>query len=62
MNLTMKAALFASAVAFASGPLLAAGTHPVTGEALADEQVFTYRVLDEHTSVDPQIVEEVSGS
>ncbi len=62
MNPTMKAALFASAVAFASGPLLAAGTHPVTGEALADEQVFTYRVLDEHTSVDPQLVEDVSGS
>ncbi len=40
----------------------AAGTHPVTGEPLADEQVFTYRVLDEHTSVDPQLVEDVSGS
>ncbi len=43
--------------------LLAAGhSHPVTGEALADDQTFTYRVLDEHSSVDPQIVEDVSGS
>lgn len=50
------------AATFASAPVLAAGTHPVTGEALADEQVFTYRVLDEHSSVDPQIVEDVSGS
>jgi oligopeptide transport system substrate-binding protein len=43
-------------------PLLAAGNHPVTGEALADDQTFTYRVLDEHSSVDPQVVEDVSGS
>ena len=46
----------------AAGPVLAAGTHPVTGEALADDQTFTYRNGDEHTSVDPQIVEDVSGS
>ncbi len=41
---------------------LAAGTHPKTGEALADDQTFTYRVLDEHSSVDPQVVEDVSGA
>ena len=46
----------------ATGSAFAAGTHPVTGEALAEQQVFTYRVLDEHSSVDPQIVEDVSGS
>ncbi len=45
-----------------AGSAHAAGTHPVTGEALAEHQVFTYRVLDEHSSVDPQIVEDVSGS
>ena len=44
------------------GSAFAAGVHPVTGEALAEHQVFTYRVLDEHSSVDPQIVEDVSGS
>lgn len=37
-------------------------THPETGETLASEQVFTYRVLDEHSSVDPGVVEDVSGS
>jgi oligopeptide transport system substrate-binding protein len=47
---------------FLATPLLAAGTHPVTGEALADDQTFTYRVLDEHSSVDPQVVEDVTGS
>lgn len=32
------------------------------GVTLADEQTFTYRVLDEHSSLDPQIVEDVTGS
>lgn len=56
----MIAALMASTML--AGPVLAAGTHPVTGDALADDQTFTYRVLDEHSSVDPQVVEDVSGS
>ena len=60
MKITMKSVMFASALAFAS-PALAAGTAP-DGSALADDQTFTYRVLDEHSSVDPQIVEDVSGS
>ena len=37
-------------------------THPVTGEPLAEDQTFTYRQLDEFSSVDPQVVEDVSGS
>ncbi|SFB13159.1 oligopeptide transport system substrate-binding protein [Poseidonocella pacifica] len=41
---------------------LAQQTHPETGEALAEDQTFTYRVLDEHSSVDPQVVEDVTGS
>ena len=32
------------------------------GTVLAEDQTFTYSVLDEHSSVDPQIVEDVSGS
>ncbi len=32
------------------------------GTNLAADQTFTYRVLDEHSSVDPQVVEDVSGS
>lgn len=62
MKLTTKAFLMATAVTFVSASAWAAGTHPVTGEALADDQTFTYRVLDEHSSVDPQIVEDVSGA
>lgn len=54
------AALVASTMLVA--PAFAAGTHPTTGEALADDQTFTYRVLDEHSSVDPQVVEDVSGA
>lgn len=45
-----------------SSPTNAAEFHPATGEQLAKDQTFTYRVLDEHSSVDPQIVEDVSGS
>lgn len=60
MKFTTKALLLASAVALAS-PAFAAGMSP-DGKPLADTQVFTYRVLDEHSSVDPQVVEDVSGS
>ncbi|MGV6848752.1 MAG: peptide ABC transporter substrate-binding protein [Marinibacterium sp.] len=56
---TLLALLCCTALA---APAFAAGTHPVTGEPLADDQTFTYRVLDEHSSVDPQVVEDVSGS
>jgi oligopeptide transport system substrate-binding protein len=54
MKITLKAALMASAVAIAAPAF--AGSH------LAADQTFTYRVLDEHSSVDPQVVEDVSGS
>ncbi|MEM8980064.1 MAG: peptide ABC transporter substrate-binding protein [Pseudomonadota bacterium] len=57
---TFSAALLGST--FLAAPLMAAGTHPTTGEALAEDQTFTYRVLDEHSSVDPGIVEDVSGA
>ena len=36
--------------------------HPGTGELLAEDQTFTYRVLDEFSSLDPQLVEDVTGS
>ena len=47
---------------FAASSVFAAGTHPVTGESLADDQTFTYSLLDEFTTADPQMVEDVSGS
>lgn len=43
-------------------PAFAGGTHPTTGEKLADDQTFTYRVLDSFVSLDPQVIEDVSGS
>ena len=44
-----------------AAPLLAGG-HVPADVTLAEDQTFTYRVLDEHSSVDPGIVEDVSGS
>ncbi len=40
----------------------AAKTHPVTGEALAEDQTYIYRELDEFPSFDPQLIESVSES
>jgi oligopeptide transport system substrate-binding protein len=63
MKLTSKSvlgALLASSILMS--PALAAGNHPVTGEALADDQTFTYWELDERSSIDPQVSEDVSGA
>ncbi|WP_084863304.1 peptide ABC transporter substrate-binding protein [Salibaculum halophilum] len=55
---TAAAMLAMSGVAFADNHAM---TGP-NGEALAETQEFTYRVLDEHSSTDPGLVEDVSGS
>ena len=58
LSTTAAAMLAMSGVAFAD-------THAMTGpngEPLAETQEFTYRVLDEHSSTDPGLVEDVSGS
>lgn len=39
-----------------------AENHPKTGESLADNQTFTYRILDAIKSMDPQINTDVEGS
>ncbi|NRA53967.1 MAG: peptide ABC transporter substrate-binding protein [Gammaproteobacteria bacterium] len=39
-----------------------AATHPVTGEALAADQSYNYRLLDGIPSLDPQLVEAVESS
>ncbi|SLN43861.1 peptide ABC transporter substrate-binding protein [Pseudooctadecabacter jejudonensis] len=36
-------------------------THPETGEPLASEQSFSYSILDDFPSIDPQMVEDVEG-
>jgi len=38
-----------------------AETHPISGDTLSDEQVFTYRIGDEFSSIDPQLTEDVAG-
>jgi len=56
---TTSAILIATTgVVFADGH----ATHPVTGETLASDQTFTYRVGDESPSIDPGLVEDVDGS
>lgn len=65
--MTFKATLLAgtaSALIAVAGMAVADGhaTHPVTGAVLASEQSFTYRVLDDFPSIDPQLIQDVSGS
>ncbi len=60
LHKTLAATLVSAAMM--GTPVLAEDVHPETGEALADEQVFTYRALDESSSLDPQVVEDVDGS
>ncbi len=51
-------ALLATGIA---APSFADKKHPATGEKLAEEQVFTYRLLDGIPSLDPQMMEDVMG-
>ncbi len=61
--MTLKSALLAGTAAVLMAPAAwAQATHPTTGEALSDNQTFTYRVLDEFPSIDPNLVEDVEGS
>ena len=55
-----KALAVALAIATA-GEVQAAGTHPITGETLADDQTFTYRLLDQFPTLDPQLNQDTSG-
>ncbi|OUD10035.1 oligopeptide ABC transporter substrate-binding protein OppA [Marivivens niveibacter] len=51
-----------TALVLSASMAFAAGTHPVTGEALADDQTFTYATIDDSPSFDPGLVEDVEGS
>ena len=62
LTLTPTLQALVAAVAVAAGAQVqAAGTHPVTGEALSDNQTFTYRLLDQFPTLDPQLNEDTSG-
>ena len=39
----------------------ATASHPVTGESLSDNQTFTYRLLDEVPTLDPQLNQDSEG-
>ena len=65
--MTLKTRLMATsaAILIATGGAVYAdahATHPVTGETLASDQTFTYRVGDESPSYDPGLVEDVDGA
>ena len=56
--LASTAIVFTTATAsFADGH----ATHPETGETLASDQSFSYSILDDFPSIDPQFVEDVEG-
>ena len=61
-TLTVAATVLAAALAIvAAAQVQAAGIHPVTGEKLSDDQTFTYRLLDQFPTLDPQLNEDTSG-
>jgi oligopeptide transport system substrate-binding protein len=47
--------------ALSAGFAFAQAVHPVTGEALSDNQTYTYRDLDNVPTLDPQLNEDNSG-
>ena len=59
-----KAALATAVIAsFVTLPTTSfAAKHPITGEELAKEQTYTYRLLDGIPTLDPQLNEDVNGS
>jgi oligopeptide transport system substrate-binding protein len=59
---SVKSLFLSLCLSFSLGADLLADSHIPAGVQLAKDQTFTYRVLDEHTSVDPQIVEDTSGA
>ncbi len=70
--MTLRTSLMAGTATtlIAMAPMMIAGqamaeahaTHPETGVALASDQTYVYRVLDDYPSIDPQLVEDVEGS
>ena len=55
-------ATWAAAVSATASGIWAQAIHPVTGEALSDDQTFTYHVLDEPPSIDSGLAEDVEGA
>ena len=53
---------YSAAAALIAGGAFAMDTHPTTGEKLSDNQTFTYRLLDQFPTLDPQLIEETAGN
>lgn len=51
----------AAVCALSSGLATAQAVHPVTGEALSDNQTYAYRDLDNVPTLDPQLIQDSSG-
>ncbi|PJI84655.1 oligopeptide transport system substrate-binding protein [Yoonia maricola] len=62
MTFRSRLLITTSVVLIATSGMLSANTHPVTGETLAADQSFTYRVGDESPSIDPGLVEDTDGA
>ena len=61
-TLTATVRALAATLAIATmGHAQAAGIHAVTGEKLSDNQTFTYRLLDQFPTLDPQLNQDTSG-
>ncbi|QBX99484.1 peptide ABC transporter substrate-binding protein [Rhodophyticola sp. CCM32] len=60
----IRHSLFATSALFSMalcGAAWAQATHPETGEPLAEDQTFQYRLQDQFPSLDPQLIEETAG-
>lgn len=59
----MKRTIFAaSAACLLLGTTALTAATPMAGETLAENQTFSYRLLDDIPTLDPQLIEDVSGS
>ena len=61
-HLTRRAALACATALTLAGPAAAQATHPETGEPLAEDQTFAYRLGAQFPSIDPQLIEETEGN
>jgi oligopeptide transport system substrate-binding protein len=59
--MTVRILCAASVAALAAYGSLAQAATPAAGETLSDNQTFTYRELDEFPTIDPNLIEDVSG-
>lgn len=62
MNIFKSSLSCLALAAAAAVPASAVEHHPPAGELLSDDRSFTYRLLDEHLPIDPQLIQDVSSA